>query len=51
MSSQERGGGSRLVGSADARGTKLAKQAFKLFFACQEPRGQWDDGEPDGYGV
>lgn len=26
-------------------GTKLTKQAFKLFFGCQEPRGQWDDGE------
>lgn len=46
VSSQERGGGSGSCGSAaTARGTKLAKQAFKLFFACQEPRGQWDDGE------
>lgn len=45
VSSQERGGGSCLVGTADARGIKLAKQAFKLYFSCQEPRGQWDDGE------
>lgn len=27
------------------RVTHLTKQAFKMFFRCQEPRGQWDDGE------
>ena len=47
VSSQERGG-RRCGGAAtvaDRRGTKLAKQAFKLYFSCQEPRGQWDDRE------
>lgn len=47
VSSQERGG-RRCGGAAtvaDRRGTKLAKQAFKLYFSCQEPRGQWDDGK------
>ncbi|CAM9518115.1 unnamed protein product [Pylaiella littoralis] len=47
VSSQARGGG-RLVGSANARGTKLGKQAFKLYLVCQEPRGQWDDALPRG---
>lgn len=31
--------------AATALGTKLTKQAFKISFGCQEPRGQWDDGE------
>lgn len=46
-----RGGGNQEVASAAylattrSGATKLSKQAFKLFFMCQEPRGQWDDGE------
>ncbi|CAN0561280.1 unnamed protein product, partial [Ectocarpus sp. 12 AP-2014] len=43
VSSQERGCARMARNADDARGTKLTKQAFKLFFACQEPRGQWDD--------
>lgn len=45
LSSQERGGRGRRGLVAAARGTTLSKQAFKLFFTCQEPRGKWDDGK------
>lgn len=44
LSSQERGGRGRRGLATAARGTTLSKQAFKLFFTCQEPRGRWDDG-------